>query len=153
MTSSDSASGSYPYPTNLSGTQVWLGDALLPLSYAGPGQVNAFVPLSIAPNTTQTLLVQQGGTLSAPYQLLVADVLPGIFAVNGQGSGQGAVLIANTTSVAAPVGSLPGSRPVQTGEYLEIYCAGLGAVNNAPADGQPAPSSPPWPLCKPILQL
>jgi uncharacterized protein (TIGR03437 family) len=28
------------------------------------------------------------------------------------------------------------------GEYISIYCTGLGPVTHAPADGSPAPSSP-----------
>jgi uncharacterized protein (TIGR03437 family) len=41
------------------------------------------------------------------------------------------------------VGAFPGSQPVTRGDFLAIYCTGLVAVNNTPADGAPAPSSPP----------
>ena len=65
----------------------------------------------------------------------MADALPAIYTTSAQGTGQGAILIAGTASLAAPV---------QSGEYLSIYCSGPGAVANAPANGQPAPSSPPF---------
>ena len=83
-------------------------------------------------------------TLSVPSQVIVADALPAIYTTSAQGTGQGAILIAGTASLAAANGAFPGSRPVQSGEYLSIYCSGLGAVANAPANGQPAPSSPPF---------
>jgi uncharacterized protein (TIGR03437 family) len=139
-----SSSNPGSYPANLGGTQVSLGNTLLPLSYAGPGQINALVPNGIATSTEQTLLVQTTNALSVPSQVIVADVLPAIYTTSSQGTGQGAILISGTASLAAAVGAYPGSRPVQTGEYLSIYCSGLGAVANAPPDGQPAPSTPPF---------
>ena len=38
---------------------------------------------------------------------------------------------------AAPVGSIPGSQaqPVARGQFITIYCSGLGAVFNQPASG------------------
>jgi uncharacterized protein (TIGR03437 family) len=59
------------------------------------------------------------------------------------GNGQGAVRIASTGAIAAPVGTYPGSTPATAGvDYIEIYCNGLGAVSNPPAYGQQA-SGPP----------
>jgi hypothetical protein len=57
------------------------------------------------------------------------------------GSGQGAVLIAANGNLAAASGSVVGrlSRPVLPGEYVSIYCTGLGAVSNQPASGGAAP--------------
>jgi trimeric autotransporter adhesin len=133
-----------PFPTSLSGTQVLLGNSPLPLIYVGPGQINAQVPNGIAPNSAQTLLIQRGSTFSVPRQIIVADALPAIYTTNSQGTGQGAILIASTGLLAAPSGMFPGSRPVAAGEYLSVYCSGLGALSNAPADGEPAPSTPPF---------
>jgi uncharacterized protein (TIGR03437 family) len=70
----------------------------------------------------------------------LASQAPGIFLLNA--AGLAAVEIAGTASVAAPVGAFPGSRPVQIGEYITIYCTGLGAVTNQPATGAPASGSP-----------
>ena len=131
------------FPTSLSGTRVLLGNSPLALIYVGPGQINAQVPNGVAANSAQALLMQRGNTFSAPSQVIVADALPAIYTTNLQGTSQGAILIANTGLLAAPSGMLPGSRPAAVGEYLEVFCSGLGAVSNAPADGQPAPSTPP----------
>jgi uncharacterized protein (TIGR03437 family) len=64
----------------------------------------------------------------------VAVATPAIFTINAQG--QGAILIANTSIIAAPAGAFPNSRPAQAGEYIEIYATGLGTVNQTPEDGQ-----------------
>jgi uncharacterized protein (TIGR03437 family) len=144
MATTPATNSAAPFPTNLSGTQVLLGNSALPLLYVGPGQINAQVPNGIAPNSAQDLLIRRGNTFSTPSQMIVADALPAIYAANSEGTGQGAILIANTGLLAAPIGMSPNARPAVTGEYLEVYCSGLGAVSNAPADGQPAPSTPPF---------
>jgi uncharacterized protein (TIGR03437 family) len=52
------------------------------------------------------------------------------------GGTQGAVVISNTAVLASP------ARAAHPGEYVSIYCTGLGAVTNQPATGYPAPASP-----------
>lgn len=136
-----SASGTFP--PSLVGTAVMIGSTALPLDFAGPTQVNALLPFSLTPNTIVSLAVQRSGTVSVPIGVTIADLGPAIFAVNGVGTGQGAVTIASSGVLAAPVGAFPGSQPVTRGDFLAIYCTGLGAVNNTPADGAPAPSSLP----------
>jgi uncharacterized protein (TIGR03437 family) len=132
-----------PFPDGLIGTQVLIGATSLPLNFAGGSQVNALLPYSLTPNTTVPLLVQRNGTVSAPISVTLADLGPAIFSINGQGTGQGAVTIANSGLLAAPVGTVPGSQPVKRGDFLAIFCTGLGAVSNTPADGAPAPATPP----------
>src|SRR5207248_3880940 len=44
---------SLPLPTQLGGTQVILAGKLLPLNFAGNGQINAIVPFDIPVNTVQ----------------------------------------------------------------------------------------------------
>ncbi|MCH7978969.1 MAG: hypothetical protein IH935_08340, partial [Acidobacteria bacterium] len=67
---------------------------------------------------------------------------PAIFSTDSSGSGQGAILIANTASIAAPVGTFSGSRPVERGGFLSIFCAGLGDVTNPPGIGEAASGNP-----------
>ena len=66
----------------------------------------------------------------------------GIFQV-GTGQ-QGAVLLANTDVIAAPVGSIAGrtTRAVARGDYISIYATGLGRVSPPVSSGEVAPSSP-----------
>ncbi len=70
----------------------------------------------------------------------IAAVSPGIFTVNQQGTGQRAVPIANTATLAAPTGTIPGreARLANRLEFISIFCTGLGEVTNRPPSGEPA---------------
>jgi uncharacterized protein (TIGR03437 family) len=133
------------YPRRLLETEVLLGEQPLPLYFVSPSQVNALIPSGLEPNTQHQLLVRKRDTQSVGVAVTVAEIQPGIYSLNQQGTGQGAILIANTGLLAAGAGYMPGlaSRPVHPGETLEIYATGLGLVTNAPADGTPAPFDPP----------
>jgi len=71
----------------------------------------------------------------------LATFAPGIFQLAG---GQGIIVIANTATIAVPVGSIPGlqTRPAHPGEFLSIYATGLGPVTNQPPSGTLAPGNP-----------
>jgi uncharacterized protein (TIGR03437 family) len=135
---------SVPFPLEVAGTRVELGGQPLPLLFTAPGQINALIPRNLSPDTAHTLVVSRAGRASIPLNVTVQSVLPAIFATNQQGTGQGAILIANTDAVAGPPGSLPGARPAERGGFVQIYAGGLGPVTNAPADGAPAPAAPPF---------
>ena len=143
-TSTESASTT-PLPTSLADVRARLGGKEMPLVFANSGQVNAQVPTDLAPGTTASLVVTVRGVAAAPDQVTLADAQPGIFALNSAGTGQGAVQISNTPIFAAPQGSVPGSqaRPANRGEYITIYCTGLGATEPPVASGMAAPGSPP----------
>ena len=68
---------------------------------------------------------------------------PAILTVNNQ-STQGSVQIADTGIFAAPQGSVAGvqARPANVGEFVTVYCTGLGSVTNPPAPGALASSNP-----------
>jgi uncharacterized protein (TIGR03437 family) len=72
----------------------------------------------------------------------MAPVTPSLFSTNGQGTGQGSIRIANSAAIAAPAGMFPGSRPAERGEYIEIYCTGLGRVTPTGITGAAAGSLP-----------
>ncbi|HVW87284.1 MAG TPA: hypothetical protein VHB50_21505, partial [Bryobacteraceae bacterium] len=134
-----------PFPTTLNGTQLFLGDKPLPLYYSSPGQVNALIPQDLVPDTSYQLVVVRGSTRSVPVPLTITQAEPGIYTENASGSGQGAILIGGTASLAAPAG--PNSRPVVRGqEVLAVFCTGLGPVQGPngeapPADGAAAPAT------------
>lgn len=130
-----------PLPFTLGDTALTMmsGTQLVPLFYVSPSQISFQVPLiSLG---AQSLTITQG-TQSVTIPVQLVSYAPAIFTTNQQGSGQAAVLIANTASITAPVGTFPNSRPAQIGEYISIYCTGLGDVSNRPALGAPSPSNP-----------
>ncbi len=73
---------------------------------------------------------------SAPQTVGLATYAPGIFAVNGGGTGQGAILDRDYHLVDP-------TNPATAGNtWVQIYCTGLGPVTNQPTTGAPAPSNP-----------
>ncbi|MBZ5725924.1 MAG: hypothetical protein LAP87_13110 [Acidobacteriia bacterium] len=104
------AHASYPWPARLAGVRVLLNGAALPVLDVTDGQINFYVPAD-APLGTGTLAVETPSGTQAATAVEVKSVQPGIFA--------GAVLHAGTAVSAV-------TTPVRAGDYIEIYCTGLG---------------------------
>ncbi|MBI4465461.1 MAG: SBBP repeat-containing protein [Acidobacteria bacterium] len=131
-------------PSGSGSVAVRMNGVNAPVFAANATQVNFQIPWELANQAQATLTVAAGGVTSSPVTVSLASFAPGIFSTNSTGSGQGAILIANSPFVAAPVGMFSGSRPVKRGEeYISIYCTGLGAVTNQPPTGVQAPGAPP----------
>jgi uncharacterized protein (TIGR03437 family) len=126
------------FGSSSAGVTVLIGGIAAPLLAVTPQQINFQVPWQLSGQTQAALTVTSGDLTSAPITVPLTTEAPGIFLLNS--AGQAAVLVANTASVAAPVGTFPGSRPASQGEYLSIFCTGLGGVTHQPATGAPAAS-------------
>ena len=123
-------------PTILAGATVTFNGIAAPLFYATSGQINAQVPFGI-PTGAVSVQVRRGGLSSVAQTIQVAGVSPGIFTLNQQGTGDGAILhAANFQAVNA-------ASPAQGNEFILIYCTGLGPTNPAVASGAAAPVNPP----------
>jgi uncharacterized protein (TIGR03437 family) len=130
------AISSFPMPTSLGGLSLqFAGAPLAPLFYASFGQANVQVPWELAGLSQATVTAGYNGQNSPPQTVSLASYAPGIFTVNGAGTGRGAILDSSYTLVGD-------SKPAIAGAALQIYCTGLGPVTNQPATGAPAPSSP-----------
>jgi uncharacterized protein (TIGR03437 family) len=139
-------SGAAPLPVTLGGTSlVMVLNGLtnpLPLFFVSPGQINFQVPqITVTGPTTGTLTITQG-LQSTTIPVVMRPYAPALFTTNGGGTGQASTVIAGTATLAAKVGTTPDSRPAKPGEYISIYCTGLGAANNQPALGAASPSNP-----------
>jgi uncharacterized protein (TIGR03437 family) len=110
----------------------------VPIFYSTPGQLGIQIPVDLA-GPAASVQVSVGGQTSAAQNIPIAPVAPGLFSTDQSGHGQGAILIANTNTLVAPVGSIPGrdSRPAKPGDFITIFCTGLGAVSPSLATGQP----------------
>jgi uncharacterized protein (TIGR03437 family) len=132
----------FPFPINDQGAQVTLAGQPLQMVYVSPTQVNVLLPATLPMGKQQLTLSRDGVPAMSTLQIPIASAQPAIFTLPPSKS-QGAVRIAGTGTIVAPVGSYPGSRPATAGvDYIEIYCNGLGPVSNTPAYGQQA-SGPP----------
>lgn len=135
-------SGGTPLPLSLCGMSMTMGGFGVPLFFASPDQVNIQVPWELEGSSSTQLVVNVAGIASQPSTVRLARTAPGIFTLNQQGTGQGAVLISGTARLAAPAGLVPGSQPVARGQFIEIYATGLGRVTNRPQDGGLSPPPP-----------
>jgi len=131
-----------PWPVRLGGTSMTVGGVSVPLFFVSPIQINFQVPYFNISGPTATNLTVTEETLTTTIAVTVTPYAPGLYTTNAQGTGQAAAIIAGTSTTAAPSGALPGSRPAQKGEFVSLYCTGLGAVSHRPALGAPSPSNP-----------
>jgi len=129
-------SASSPLPRQLGGMAVRIGDIDAPLFYAGPGQVNAQVPVEMSRNTAASVVVTLNGKVSPPESLLISSVHPGIFTYDKDGISRGAVLDESYALVTP-------SNPAARGKVIQVYATGLGPTDPAVATGEPGPANPP----------
>lgn len=122
-----------PLPTMLAGMTVTIGGYPASLYYVSPTQLNVQIPYEVTANPSVSLRVNNNSE-SAFDSFPVIAAAPAIFTTNSEGTGQGAILDLSYRLVDASNPATPGST------YLQIYCMGLGAVGNTPADGSASPS-------------
>jgi uncharacterized protein (TIGR03437 family) len=135
------ASGTAPFlplPLVLNGVTVQVDGIAEPLIFVSSAQINFQVPWEDAGLPAVSVTVAVAGNASVASTLQLATANPAIFATNQEGTGQGAILIANSALLAAPAGA--SSRPAAKDESVSIFCTGLGGVMIAQVSGQPAPS-------------
>jgi uncharacterized protein (TIGR03437 family) len=141
------ASGSRPWqtsdfnglnaPTMLDGTSVTIGGQPAFVDYISPIQVNVQVP-NIAAGTQQ-LVVTAGGNKSAPYNLAIQAVDPGLLApANFNIGGVQYTVALDGSSYVLPTGAIAGvsSAPAKPGDVIVLYGVGFGAVSPAIPEGQ-----------------
>lgn len=83
--------------TLVGNTQVLVDGIAAPVLYSESGQLNAIIPTGVAGRSNVALRVTNGGKVSAPYTLSVADSSPALYALDGSGSGRGAILNSDLT--------------------------------------------------------
>ncbi|HYM10382.1 MAG TPA: matrixin family metalloprotease [Bryobacterales bacterium] len=127
----------FPLPTELGGSRVLIGGLPAPLLYVSPGQINFIAPSGLSSVAgSSTVLSAYTGSLAAPAARIdVANQSPAVFSVLGNGAGAGAITHQDGTLVSS-------LSPLQPGEAVSIYLAGIGPLDSPLADGAPAPSDP-----------
>jgi uncharacterized protein (TIGR03437 family) len=121
-----------PLPAQLAQENVTLtawGRAF-PLYSIYPGQINAQLPFECPAAGTATATVIVGGQ-TATQTFALAQASPGIFTVNGSGTGVGMILHADDTPISA-------AAPATAGEEVVIYATGLGPTSPSFATGTAA---------------
>jgi len=113
--------------------QVTVGGRSAPLMLVSPGQINFQVPASTPVNGFQEIQVAQvsTGQVRASWLFRIDAESPGLFTVDGSGSGQIAAVNQD--------GSLNnGANPAKSGSIVTLFATGQGFISGMPADGEPA---------------
>jgi uncharacterized protein (TIGR03437 family) len=108
----------------------------LPLLAIDIRQANVQIPWELTGKDSFDLTVSILGQSTAPQTVPLAAYSPAIFAITGDGQGQGAILDEVYRLVDSTNPAIAGTTVVL------IYCTGLGPVTNQPATGQPALADP-----------
>jgi uncharacterized protein (TIGR03437 family) len=143
LSSTTAVALSVPLSNSLNNTSITFGTTQAPLFFVSALQINAQLPYD-TPTGTVNVRVTRGTANSQTQTVQVAQFSPGIFSLRQDGTGPGAILIANSATFAQPAGSIlqRESRPAARGEFITIFCTGLGALDNPVPSGAAAPASP-----------
>ena len=123
---------SLPLPQQFLTVSVLVNGAPAPLfavdNVNGQQQVNFQVPWEVANQPNVTLQEVNNGLASASLEVPILAAQPGVFNYSANGNTFGAILHANFQLADT-------AHPIHAGEVVLIYCTGLGAVHDPPADG------------------
>lgn len=128
--------------TGVAGARVFFDGTAAPVLYASSSQVNVIVPYGIAARSTTVVRVELQGFRSNDVSMAVAASAPGIFSMDGSGTGPGAILNqdGSLNSAAAPAGR---------GSVVVLFGTGEGSTQPDGVDGKLAVR----PLSKPVLPV
>jgi uncharacterized protein (TIGR03437 family) len=126
--------------TSLEGTQVLFGGVAAPLLYTSGGQVGAVVPFGVKQPAVD-VQIQYQGRMSAAVSVPVTSASPALFALDGSGGGEGAILNAD--------GTLNNDVPAERGSIVVMYGTGFGQTIPPGEDGRVAGDLP---LPAPVLK-
>ncbi len=125
-------------PTSLDGTSVHIGAQAAFVEYISSTQVNALIPSTIGSGPQQLTVTNSSGE-SAPYQITVDTLQPGLLApspFNIGGKQYATAVFSDGITYALPSNSVSGvtSRAAHPGDTIVMYGIGFGPVNpNTPA--------------------
>jgi uncharacterized protein (TIGR03437 family) len=105
-------------PTTLGGCSVTVNGSPGMMQYVSPGQINFIMPMGLAAG--QSTVIFHNGSQMMTGTALTGAAGPGIFAMNGMGMGEGAMLNATMWQM-GPFSTTTNGQPT----YIAIYVTGL----------------------------
>lgn len=140
LASGTASAANVPLPIAIADATVTMNGIVAALFYVSPGQINAQVPFEVAGGfgiTSISVQVKRASQSTAVQTAQLAAVSPGIFTVNSRGTGDGAILHAANFQL------VTSGDPARAGEFVSIYCTGLGTTNPLVASGAASPNAEP----------
>jgi uncharacterized protein (TIGR03437 family) len=132
---------SVPLPNSLGGVSMaFYGSLAAPIFGVSASQANIQIPWELQGLTTANITTTSASGSNTTFAVPLAAFAPAVFSVNQQGTGQGLVTFAGSGTLVAAAGSIAGAttHAAAKGDYITIYCVGLGPVNNQPVTGSTA---------------
>jgi uncharacterized protein (TIGR03437 family) len=143
------SASSIPLPTMLGNvSSVTFNGIPAALYFVSPNQINAQLPWNVLPagsiSGTADVVVTTSAGASAPQSVQVVPAMPGIFTVSANGFGQAIATDNADGAIAAPTGSISGlkTHPIKIGDYLILWCTGLGPVDSTIENGENSGDQP-----------
>jgi uncharacterized protein (TIGR03437 family) len=127
LAAANTSATTLPFPMSLGGVSVSIGGLLAPVYFAGQGQINCIVPYGVT-GQTAVISVTSNNVVSNAVTVNVATTSPGVFSIDGSGTGDGAITHADNSLVNA-------ASPAVKGETVVMYVSGLGALTTPVKDG------------------
>jgi uncharacterized protein (TIGR03437 family) len=127
----------------LGGTRVFFNDTEAFLTFANWNQLNVLVPNGLEPGKTAQVRVDVQGVRGQTQAMSIAAASPGIFTMNGAGTGQAVVINQDGTINSA-------GNPAAPGSIVTFFATGYGITDPVSTDGI-HPSPPLYP--KPVQPL
>jgi uncharacterized protein (TIGR03437 family) len=119
-------------PGGLNGVTVTVGGIAAPIYFVSPLQINAQVPVNVAPGP-QPVVVKTSNGSSTAFTATIATAAPAIYFDGG--SGAGAILKNRDFSLVSA------SNPARAGDVVLIYLTGLGQTTPALQTGNLQPGT------------
>jgi uncharacterized protein (TIGR03437 family) len=111
------------------GTRVLFDGVAAPILYASATQTSVMVPYGVQGRATTNVVVEFSGVQSNPVQFNVTNAAPGIYTLNQQGTGPGAIINQDGVTVNGP------NAPESRGNVVSVYMTGEGQTTPPGVDG------------------
>lgn len=134
------------FATEVANTRVLFDGVPAPIIYVWSKQTAVVAPYGIAGKAQTQIVVEYNGQRSAPVTMPVTQAVPGLFAADASGSGQGAILNLNYSYNSA-------SNPAPKGGVVLLFGTGEGQTDPPGADGIITGSVLPKPLLTPKVTI
>ena len=139
----EASARAFPLPIELGGAKVALGATSLRLTFGSRTQINALLPLDLAPSASDQELTLTTKVGASRVPIRVQPAAPGVFSVQSGSAMVAAALHRDGRLVTE-------SYPASVGEWLAVYGTGLGRVAGSLTAGEAAPS---FPLLETVLPV
>ena len=129
LTTAAAASDRSGDSVEIAGIHVWANGMPVPILSASSTALDILCPDAVAGTTIQ-FVVQTDRGMADPLGTKALSATPGIFTVDGSGSGQGVVVLDRTGSVAMVRNYRVEAQPAASGDRVLVYATGVGGLKN-----------------------